>query len=119
MLTKRKTNSGKKVTRKVYLDNNFRTVVANLLTLTILGLIITIIFVVDPDTFAIVPLFLIILLIGLDRIFSKFVQNKRLSLTIATAIVFFLLLSYLGIGNILNLLLIVGVIASIEIYLSK
>lgn len=74
---------------------------------------------VDPSTFSIIPVFFIILFVALLFTLSTLFANTRRGATTALAIILFLVLRFLGVGNILNLLLILGLIITTEIYFSK
>jgi hypothetical protein len=50
---------------------------------------------------------------------SLLLVNTRRGVAIATGTTFFLFLRYIGVGNILNFLLIIGAIAAFEFYLSN
>ena len=71
---------------------------------------------VDPFIFGVVPLFFLLIFFSLLFTFSLLFAGTRRGLIATISIVLFLFLSYLGIGNILNLLLIVAIAVSIELY---
>jgi len=74
---------------------------------------------VDPQTTFAIPLFFILCFFTLWFTGSIILANSRSGLVIASATVFFLLLRYFGIGNIINLFIIAGLAITTEVYLSK
>jgi hypothetical protein len=85
-----------------------------LLWLAIAGLV----YFIDPGTFGAVPLFFAGLFMALLFTFSLIFANSRRGIVTAIALTFFLLLMYFGVGNILNLILIVAIAVCIELYFS-
>jgi len=77
------------------------------------------IYFIDPDTFAAVPLFFVLIFSCLLFTFSLVFADGRRGLVGSIAIAFFFILAYLGVGNILNLLLIVAIAVCIEIYWAR
>ena len=77
-----------------------------------------VIYFVDPDTFGAVPLFFILTFMSFLFTFSLIFASSRRGLVASTATTLFLILSYLGVGNILNLILIVAIAICIELYLA-
>ena len=73
-----------------------------------------IIYFVDPNTFGIVPIFFIILFVALFNTSRILLKNKRRQLIISLAIILFVILKFFGMGNIVNLLLLVGIVLTIE-----
>ncbi len=78
-----------------------------------------IIYFISPATLGIVPLFFLIFFIALLFTFSTLLANSERGLIIAFTATLFLLLRYLGVGNIINFLLIVGLGITTDLYLSK
>ena len=76
------------------------------------------IYFVEPSTFGAVPLFFVTTFTVLLFTSSLLFANSRRGLVITMGLTFFLLLSYLGVGNILNLILIVAITTCIELYFS-
>jgi hypothetical protein len=76
------------------------------------------IYFVEPGTFGVIPLFFVTIFVSLLFTFSLLFANSRRGLVITIGLTFFLLLSYLGVGNILNLILIVAIATCIELYFS-
>jgi len=68
----------------------------------------------DPNLFGIVPVFFILIFIALLTTFSLVFTKRRRALLASLAVVFYLILRYLGIGHLLNLLLITGVAIAID-----
>jgi hypothetical protein len=81
--------------------------------------IAAIIYFINPATLGIVPLFFLIFFITLLFTFSTLLANSERGLIIAFTVTLFLLLRYLGVGNIINFLLIVGLGITTDLYLSK
>jgi len=73
---------------------------------------------VGPDSFGVIPLFFVLIFFCLLFTFSLIFANSRRGIVATIAITFFLLLTYLGVGNILNMILIVAIAACIELYFS-
>lgn len=83
------------------------------------GLIISIVLFVDPEANGSVETFFVLLIISLVLTLSLITKNTQRAFLIAGGICFFLFLRYIGIGNIFNFLLVVGVAVACEIRLSK
>lgn len=77
----------------------------------------SLIYFVEPTTFAALPIFFIVVFITSLFTFSFIFSNTKSGILIALGITIFLILRYLGIGNILNALLIAGIILVIELYI--
>lgn len=90
-----------------------------LVTLILWGLIAGIIYFVEPEAFAIIPLFFSILFFALLFTSSLLFGNKRRGVITSISLTLFLLLRYFGIGNVLNFLLIAGLAITVELYLAK
>ena len=80
---------------------------------------VAIIYFINPATLGAVPLFFLIFFITLLFTFSTLLVNFEKGLVIAFTATLFLLLRYLGVGNIINFLLIVGLGITTDLYLSK
>ena len=93
--------------------NFFPTLLITVLLWLLLGAFV---YFVDPGTFGMVPLFFVTIFVSLLFTFSLLFANSRRGLVITIGLTFFLLLSYLGVGNILNLILIVAIATCIELY---
>jgi hypothetical protein len=96
----------------------------NFLPTLIVTILLWIIFVgliyfIDPGSFAAIPIFFILLFITLLFTFSLIFASTRRGLISSLSLLLFSVLAYLGVGNILNLLLIVAIATCIEIYLAK
>jgi len=83
------------------------------------GIIFFIIYFLDPEANGVIPLFFIILFGALLLSLSLIFANTRRGILYSTGLLIFMLLRYFGVGNILNLLLILGVTAAADFYLSK
>ncbi|CAN5343290.1 hypothetical protein BH10PAT1_BH10PAT1_2090 [soil metagenome] len=70
----------------------------------------------DPDTFLILPLFFLIVSLALFFTFSLILKNKRRSLLISLTLLILLIFKFLGIANIINIILILGISISVETY---
>lgn len=75
-----------------------------------------IVYFINPDTFGVIPLFFTLTFLALLFTFSLIFAGGRRGLVGAIAITLFLVLAYLGVGNILNLILIVAIATSVELY---
>jgi hypothetical protein len=73
---------------------------------------------VDPAAFGAIPIFFLVVFTGLLFTFSTIFANTRRGFIVSSALVLFLFLRYLGVGNILNFLLITGLAITAEIYFS-
>lgn len=82
-------------------------------------LVAAIVYFINPTTLGIIPLFFSIFFIALLFTFSTLLANSEKGLVIASIVTLFLLLSYLGVGNIINFLLLVGLGITTNLYLSK
>ncbi len=71
---------------------------------------------VDPDTFGAVPIFFILTATALFFAFTTIFGNVRRGIVASLAITLFLILRYLGVGNILNLILILATAIAFEAY---
>jgi hypothetical protein len=78
-----------------------------------------IVYFLEPDTFGILPLFFILVFFSLLFTFSIIFSQTRRGFLTALGLTLFLILRYFGIGNVLNFLLIAGILITFEIYLSK
>lgn len=74
------------------------------------------IFFIDPDIFLAVPLFFILTFLTLFFTFSIIFLHQRRAFLAAAGILIFLGLRYLGIGNLLNGLLLVGLLIAFELW---
>ncbi len=83
------------------------------------GLIFALIYSVDPTSPGAVPAFFILVFIASLFTFSTLLANSRRGLLSTLVLTFFLLLRYLGVGHLLNLLLLLGLAITTEIYLSR
>lgn len=95
--------------------NFFPTLVVTIFLWTALGLLI---YFVDPGTFGVVLLFFLLTYFSLLFTFSLLFANTRRGVITSLAITIFLLLLYLGVGNIINFILIVAIAATSETYFS-
>jgi len=74
---------------------------------------------IEPYTFGAVPLFFTLLFFAFLFTFSTIFANSRRGFITSLGLILFLFLRYLGIGNIINFLLILGLAISIEAYFYK
>jgi len=109
---KRKERKAQKLKRKNFLPLLVITVIFWLL----LGAII---YFLSPDAFGAV--FLLFLVIFLTVFFTSSIlfANSKRGGVIATSITLFIFLRFIGVGNIVNLLLLVGIVVTIELYFFK
>jgi len=73
----------------------------------------------DPHSFGVIPLFLVLVYVATMFTFSIIFAQTRRGIITASALTLFLILRYLGIGNVLNLLLILGLSLAIEYYFNR
>jgi len=76
-----------------------------------------VIYFLDPGAFGAIFLFFALLFFALLFTFSLLFANSRQGMMATFAITLFLFLSFLGVGNFLNLILIVAIAICIELYL--
>jgi hypothetical protein len=75
---------------------------------------------VDPFSMGAVPAFFVLVFLALLFTFSILLANSLLGAVYSLGLTFFVVLRYFGIGNVLNLLLILGVLAAFTlIYFRK
>ncbi|QQG41940.1 MAG: hypothetical protein HYV90_01350 [Candidatus Woesebacteria bacterium] len=77
-----------------------------------------IVYFVDPGTFGATPLFFIVAFFTLLFTFSLLFADSRRGMVTTIASTLFLTLLYLGVGNVLNLILITAIVICIEMYYS-
>ena len=96
--------------------NFFATLVISVFLWVLLGFLV---YFVEPDVFgAVVAFFVLIFFCFLFTLSLLFAHTRR-GFLVSLGLTLFLVLRYLGVGNVVNFLLIFGVIASFEIYLLK
>lgn len=78
-----------------------------------------IVYLIEPSTILIVPLFFIVLFLALILTLSLLLSNTRRGVLSSVGIFIFVILRYLGVGNILNLVLIASIVIAMEFYLSR
>jgi len=89
-----------------------------ILTILLWSLLCSLIYFVDPEMFAVIPLFFITLFTALLFTFSLIFASSRRGLISSISLTFFSILMFLGVGNYLNLALILAVGTCIELYFS-
>jgi hypothetical protein len=82
-------------------------------------LIFALVYFVEPATPYIMPVFFVLTFLAFLFTFSTALANSRRGLILSSAVTLFLFLRYLGVGNIINLLLIFGIAVTVEVYYSK
>lgn len=90
-----------------------------LVTVLLWGFLGTLIYFIDPATFAAVPLFFVLIFSCLLFTFSLIFAGQRRGLIISIALTLFLVLAYLGVGNILNLALVLAIAICVELYWAR
>lgn len=90
-----------------------------LLILISWGLIAAIVYFIDPQTIGIMPLFFSIIFFALLLTLSIILANSKRGLIISVAAIIFLLLRFTGVGNIINLVLIIGIAISIDLFFGE
>ena len=81
--------------------------------------IFALVYFIEPDIPLIMPLFFILVFLAFLFTFSTALANSRRGLVLSAAVTIFLFLRYLGVGNVINLILIVGIVISLEVYYYK
>lgn len=74
---------------------------------------------VSPEDFFAVPTFFFVSFLALLFSFSIIFSNRRRGFITALGLILFLILRFLGIGNILNLVLIIAILICFELYFSR
>ena len=103
--------------RKLKLRKNF---LPTLIAITVLwGSLGMLVYFVDPYKFGSVILFFILLFFATFFTFSMLLANSRRGAIFAVIITLFMFLKYIGVGSLLNLLLLTGLALTLEIYLYR
>ena len=87
-----------------------------LFTILLWILLAGLIYFVDPNSFAAIPVFFVLLFTALLFTFSLLFTSTRRGLIVSIALSLYAVLAYLGVGNVLNLLLIVAIAVCVELY---
>lgn len=90
-----------------------------ILTIALWVAVACLVYFVEPGTLGAIPIFFAVIFFVLLFTFSTLFANTRRGLLTALAITIFLILRYLGVGNILNFLLIAGLTITLELYFSN
>jgi len=77
------------------------------------------IYFVDSSSMGAIPAFFVLVFLVLLFTFSILLANSLLGTVYSLGLTFFVVLRYFGVGNILNLLLLLGVLAVFTIYYFK
>jgi hypothetical protein len=77
------------------------------------------IFFIDPSSFGAIPLFFALFFLALLFTLSTLILNTRRGFIISFAALVFVILRYFGVGNIVNFLLLSGIVIAIEVYFTK
>lgn len=77
------------------------------------------VYLIEPSTFLVIPLFFVVFFIASLLTFSLVFSNTRRGVLTSCGILAFLTLRYLGVGNVLNLLLISAIVIAVEFYLVR
>lgn len=103
--------------KKLKLRKNF------LPTLVVIGLLWTgitfVVYFIDPSSPGVAVLFFVLIFFAFLFTFATIFANTRRGLLASFGITLFLLLRYLGVGNVLNAILILGLLATAEVYFIK
>jgi hypothetical protein len=81
--------------------------------------LISVIYLVSPNSFGAIYVFFLLLFATVFFTTSLLFGHSRRGLLVSVAITIFMVLRYLGIGNLLNALLLVGVLVTFELFFSK
>ena len=87
-----------------------------LLTILFWILLGSLVYFVDPEVFGVIPLFFITLFVVLLFTFSLIFANSRRGFLLSLSLSLYLVLMYLGVGNLLNLALILAIAVCVELY---
>lgn len=87
-----------------------------IVTLLLWILVAGLIYFVDPETTFALPGFFLLIFLGLLFAFSTVFASSRQGFLISFGFTLFLILRYFGVGNILNFLLLSGLLITVEIY---
>ena len=90
-----------------------------LITIFLWVLLATLIYFIDPGTIGAIPVFFILVFTCLLFTFSLIFAASRRGFIASISLTIFLALAYLGVGNFLNLILIVAIAVCIELYLAR
>jgi len=74
---------------------------------------------IDPETALALPGFFLLIFLSLLFTFSTIFASSRRGFLISFGITLFLILRYFGVGNVLNFLLISGLLVTAEIYFGR
>ena len=97
--------------------NHTKNLVINIILIILLFLsLLFIIFFIDPSTFIIAPVFFTLFSLMFFLITKLFSKSKRRSLIISLSLTVFLTLRFLGIGSLINFILISGIAITTESY---
>jgi len=96
--------------------NFFPTLIFTIFLWLLLG---GIIYFLSPDDFFALPTFFFISFLALLFSFSIIFSNTRRGFIAALGLILFLILRYFGVGNILNLVLIIAILICFELYFSR
>lgn len=90
-----------------------------LLTFVLWLLLVSFVYFVDPASFGAVPAFFVLSFLALLFTFSIILGDKRRGTVISVGISMFMVLRLVGLGNVLNLLLIAGIVTSIMVFIGN
>lgn len=109
-------NYTKRTEQKLKRKNFLPSLVITIMLWVLMG---GVVYFIDPQVFGGVLLFFVVLFLCILFTGSLIFTSTRRGLIISSSITFFLILRYLGVGNIINLLLIVAIAVCVEIYLAR
>jgi hypothetical protein len=90
-----------------------------IVTILLWGILGGLIYFITPDTMGALPLFFILSFLALLFTFSLLFADSGRGFIVSLGLIVFLILRYLGIGNIINLLLIAGLVVTAEFYFTR
>ena len=90
-----------------------------LFTILLCFLLVGLIYFVAPEDFFAVPTFFFVSFLALLFSFSIIFSNRRRGFIAALGLILFLILRYFGVGNVLNLVLIIAILICFELYFSR
>jgi len=94
----------------------FPTLIITVFLWLLVGLVV---YFVDPENYGSIPLLFFLFFLALLFTLSTLFANTRRGLIATCSITVFLILRYLGVGNIINFLLLLGLAIASEFYFSR
>ena len=90
-----------------------------LITIILWLLLGGLVYFVDPNSFGALPAFFVLFFASFLFMFSLLFASTRRGLITSISLTLFSMLLYLGVGNVLNLFLIIAIAICVELYLAR